>query len=97
VLAPMLQRLEIEHCRQEDQADTSPHAFYLRALTLFRTSNQDNELAIRLLRRALDRDPLNAPAHAMLGRCSQFQRLFGWRTVENRTGHQYKRNLRWPV
>lgn len=78
-IAPALMSFEVERARHQPTGSLSAFHLYLRALPLFRASKEKNQEALDLLSRAIEIDPGYATAHALIARCYQFQRMFGWR------------------
>lgn len=77
-IAPALMSVEFERARHTPTRSLSAFDLYLRAIPRFRASRVDNEQALRLLAKAIELDPDYGAAHAMSGRCYQFQLMFGW-------------------
>ena len=65
-IEPTLKRAEIERARAKPAASLDAYDLYLRALPLrLRTTREDNDAALALLRRAMALDPGFAPAKAL--------------------------------
>ena len=65
-IEPTLKRVEIERARAKPAASLDAYDLYLRALPLrLRTTREDNDSALALLRRAMALDPGFAPAKAL--------------------------------
>jgi DNA-binding SARP family transcriptional activator/TolB-like protein len=77
-LAPELRLLEVERAARKPMTSLSAFEYYLRALPLFRNELAGNLEALELLNRALQLDPSFAAAHALMARCYQFQKMWGW-------------------
>lgn len=78
-IAPALMSVEVQRAYQKPTSNLTAFDLYLRAIPRFRASRADNEQALNLLAKAIDLDPDYGAAHAMSGRCYQFQLMFGWR------------------
>ena len=65
-IEPTLKRAEIERARAKPAASLDAYDLYLRAMPLrLRTTREDNDAALALLRRAMALDPGFAPAKAL--------------------------------
>lgn len=78
-IAPALMSVEVERAYHKPTSSLTAFDLYLRTIPRFRASRADNEAALDLLAKAIALDPDYGAAHAMAGRCYQFQLMFGWR------------------
>jgi len=78
-IAPALISVEVERALHKPTSSLTAFDLYLRAIPRFRSSRADNEQALSFLEKAIELDQDYGAAHAMSGRCYQFQLMFGWR------------------
>jgi TolB-like protein len=79
VIAPSIEKAEIERARRKPTGNLDAYDLYLRALPLnYGLVREDHEEAIALLRRSIEIEPAYAPAHFALGRVLVLCVAQGW-------------------
>ena len=77
-LLPRLEEAEIDKSLRRHQPGLDAYDLYLRALPLHRGSNEENDQALTLLKRAEALDPSFAMAYGLACRCYHIRRANGW-------------------
>ena len=79
LVAPHIDKAEIERARRERPGSLAVHDLYLRALAKFETlSAHDNAAGLELLDRAIALDPDYAPALALAAHSREHRMTMGW-------------------
>jgi adenylate cyclase len=79
LVAPSIEKAEIERARRERPGSLAVHDLYLQALAKFETrSPQDNATGLELLDRAIALDPDYAPALALAAHSREHRMTMGW-------------------
>lgn len=82
-LVPSLQRAEIERARNKPTESLDAYDLYLRGLAAFSTwTREGNDLALRLLERALELDPNFVPAIIIAENCWGLRFTHGWSALQ---------------
>jgi TolB-like protein/Tfp pilus assembly protein PilF len=82
LVAPTIEKAEIERARRERPGNLTAHDLYLQALGNFATARpDDNAEAIDLLDRATALDPKYAPALALAAHCREHRSTMGWPAI----------------
>ena len=78
-IMPRVQEAEIERARRKPTESLDAYDHYLRALALVeRTTKEANDEALRLFKKAIDRDPEFALAYARAAHCYVYRKANGW-------------------
>jgi TolB-like protein/Tfp pilus assembly protein PilF len=78
MIAPAVYAVEMERSQRKPPESLTAYDFYLQALRRFRVNLEENRLALKLLRKAIELDPGYGAAHGLAARCYQMQKVFGW-------------------
>ena len=83
VIAPSIERAEIERVRRKPSNSLDAYDLYLRALpALYSMTREGNTECRELLGRAISLDPGFAAAHFLMARCGDYAIAQGWITAE---------------
>jgi TolB-like protein len=78
-LLPKVEQAEIARSTRKPTSDLGAYDYYLRGLSAMHTwTKEGNARAIELFRKAIERDPTFAAAHAMTIRCYSQRKASGW-------------------
>ena len=88
VIEPTLQAAEAQHSVNRPTSDVTAYDLYLRAHALFWSSAKHVREVLRLLEKAIERDPHYGPALAWAAVCHHRLRLLG--SIEDREGDRLK-------
>jgi len=78
-IMPRVQEAEIERAKRKPTDSLDAYDHYLRALALVgRTVKEANDEALRLFKKAIERDPEFALAYARAAHCYVFRKASGW-------------------
>lgn len=78
-IAPQLERAEIERAKQKPTESLDAYEYYLRAMANLHFGTREAvDEALRLLYKAIERDPEYAAAYAMAAWCYLWRKINGW-------------------
>jgi len=101
IIAPTLEKAEIERAERKPTENLDAYDHYLRACgmaNLHQMSNREaTDGALRLLRRAIELDPTFAPAYGLAALCITQRRARGWMTDRTRESAEAARLARRAV
>lgn len=79
VIAPKLEHAEIERAKRKPTESLDAYDYYLRAMaSLYQWTKESNNEALRLLNKAIERDPNFASAHGVAAWCYVWRKTQGW-------------------
>jgi hypothetical protein len=85
LIAPKLERVEIERARRKPTESLDAYDYYLRGMAAYEGATKEaNEEALRLYSKAIALDPAFASPYAMAARCYALRRVNGW-TIDRAT------------